>query len=79
LFGEAQSRVVVTVKSSKTELFQKSIPGATFEKLGVVTAGELRVDGETWDHIADFKYLYDTAIERSLQKEVAGEGALSMI
>lgn len=79
LFGEAQSRVVVSVKAGKTELFQKSISGTAFEKLGIVTGGEIRMDGESWGPIGDLKKLYDTAIEKALQKEVAGEGALSMI
>jgi phosphoribosylformylglycinamidine synthase len=79
LFGEAQSRVVVSVKEDKTKLFETSIAELSFEKLGTVTDGAIRVDGENWGAIEDFKHLYDTAIEKQLEKEVAGEGALSMI
>jgi phosphoribosylformylglycinamidine synthase II len=79
LFGEAQSRVVVSVKPSGIELFQKAMSGLAVEKLGTVTTGEIRIDGEAWKSIAHYKNLYDTAIENTLRKEVAGEGALSMI
>jgi phosphoribosylformylglycinamidine synthase len=79
LFGEAQSRVVVSVKRDKTELFQKAISGTAFEQLGVVTRGEIKIDGQAWGSIEHFKNLYDTSIEKRLEKEVAGEGALSMI
>ena len=79
LFGEAQSRVVVSVKADKAELFQKSISGVAVERLGVVTSSEIQIDGEAWGGIAVFKNLYDTAIEKALQKETQGESALSMI
>lgn len=79
LFGEAQSRVMVSVKADQAKLFERSMPNIAFEKLGTVTTGEIKVDGEAWKSIAHFKNLYDTAIEKTLAKEVASEGALSMI
>jgi phosphoribosylformylglycinamidine synthase len=78
LFGEAQSRVVVSVKNGQTELFEKAMLGIAFEKIGTVTGGEISVDGKPWNNIAYYKELYDTAIEKRLQKEVAGVDALSM-
>ena len=39
LFGEAQSRVVVSVKASKFESFEKAIKGIPYEKIGMVTGG----------------------------------------
>jgi phosphoribosylformylglycinamidine synthase len=78
LFGEAQSRVVVSVNKEQTELFEKAMPGAAFERIGEVTGGEIVVDGKPWNNIAYFKDLYDTAIEKHLQKEVASVDALSM-
>ncbi len=79
LFGEAQSRVVVSVKAAGEELFQKAIPGVAAQRLGVVTAGAITIDGEVWSDIATYKNLYDTAIEKMLQKAIAGEGALSAL
>jgi phosphoribosylformylglycinamidine synthase len=78
LFGEAQSRVVVSVKREQSELFQKAIQGVAFEKIGEVTTGEILVDEKPWNNILNIKNLYDTAIEKHLQKEVASVDALSM-
>ena len=78
LFGEAQSRVVVSVSADKVESFKSILKDFPATKIGVVTGGEVRIDGETWGNIADWKGLYDTAIEKQLAKEES-TGALSMI
>jgi len=78
LFGEGQSRVLVSVlleDAAEFEVFLKDFP---IEKIGVVTAGELVVDGEFWGSIDWWKEKYDTAIEKYLAKEEAGS-ALSSI
>jgi phosphoribosylformylglycinamidine synthase len=67
-FGEAQSRIVVTVKKAdiaqlKSRLNAEKI---AFTELGSVTTGELKINGENWGHIADWKDKYDTAIEKKL-------------
>ncbi|MGF7231269.1 phosphoribosylformylglycinamidine synthase subunit PurL [Arachidicoccus sp.] len=64
-FGEAQSRVVVTISADKITAFEAELSSAKigFSKLGMVTSGEITVDGESWDTIADWKNKYDTAIE----------------
>jgi phosphoribosylformylglycinamidine synthase len=64
LFGEAQSRVVVSVSDDSTNDFEKYVAGKSFKKLGVVTSGELKIDGTTWGNINDWKERYDTAIEK---------------
>jgi phosphoribosylformylglycinamidine synthase II len=79
LFGEAQSRVLVSVAAGQEEAFEKSLSGATFEKLGAVTKGGITVDGQFWGSISDWKERYDTAIERQLAKSLESEGALGMI
>jgi phosphoribosylformylglycinamidine synthase subunit PurL len=78
LFGEAQSRVVVSVGASASSDLESLLSdmGVAFEKLGVVTPGELTLDGQNWGSIIDWKTLYDTAIERYLEGETA-ESALS--
>lgn len=63
-FGEAQSRVLVSVSEDKAEDFEKDLANITFEKLGGVTNGELKIDGEDWGNIKDWKKQYDTAIEK---------------
>ncbi|HUQ66618.1 MAG TPA: phosphoribosylformylglycinamidine synthase subunit PurL [Flavitalea sp.] len=65
-FGEAQSRVVVSVKKEKVSAFKKAIGSHPFEELGIVTASSVEVDGQEWGQIADWKHQYNTAIEKLL-------------
>ncbi|RQO32204.1 phosphoribosylformylglycinamidine synthase subunit PurL [Taibaiella sp. KBW10] len=66
LFGEAQSRVVVSVASDKAAAFEALLGGHPVEKLGTVTAGTLKVGTEDWGTVASWKEAYDTAIEKVL-------------
>ena len=66
LFGEAQSRVIVTVKQNQVGAFTKQMGDHPYEQLGVVTEGEVIVDGEPWLNISEWKSLYDNAIGREL-------------
>ena len=64
LFGEAQSRVVVSASdelSTVIESFLKNTNTA-FEKLGTVSAGDITIDEENWGSITDWKEKYDNAI-----------------
>jgi phosphoribosylformylglycinamidine synthase len=67
-FGEAQSRVVVSVsKHTLAALLQKAKDaGITTTELGTVSAGEIIVNGTDWGNISDWKNKYDTAIEKLL-------------
>ncbi|HEX6191556.1 MAG TPA: phosphoribosylformylglycinamidine synthase subunit PurL [Chitinophagaceae bacterium] len=78
LFGEAQSRVIVTVPVTKVKEFETAIGSFPAEKIGVVSSGEVVVDGEFWGTIDWWKDRYDEAIENYLSKEEAGS-ALSSI
>lgn len=78
LFGEGQSRVVVTVALANVKEFEAFLNGHPFEKVGVVTGGELMVDGDFWGGIDWWQEKYDTALENYLSKEEAGS-ALSSI
>ena len=78
LFGEGQSRVVVSVALAHVQAFESFMGDHPFEKIGVVTAGELVVDGDFWGPVTAWKEKYDTAIENHLSKEEAGS-ALSSI
>jgi phosphoribosylformylglycinamidine synthase len=66
LFGEGQSRVVVTVSDANLAGFIESMAGKDFTRLGRVTAGTVKVDGESWGTISEWKDKYDTAIEKLL-------------
>ncbi len=67
LFGEAQSRVVVSVAPSQKEAFEQSLGNQPFSLLGKVKSdGQLKVDQSNWGHIADWKKTYEEAIEKLL-------------
>jgi len=78
LFGEAQSRVVVSVSPASISQFEKLISDFPHERLGLVTSGEILIDDDFWGTIDWWKDEYDTAIENYLSKEEAGS-ALSSI
>ena len=78
LFGEGQSRVIVTVSVSRAHEFESIMGSFPHEKIGVVSSGEVVVDGEFWGTIDWWKDEYDFAIENYLSKETAG-AALSSI
>lgn len=65
-FGEAQSRVVVSVKATKLEAFREAISGFPHEELGEVTTGSIEVDGMYWGQISEWKDRYDNAISNLL-------------
>jgi phosphoribosylformylglycinamidine synthase len=79
LFGEAQSRVVVSVSASQVSAFENLVQDFPHHKVGVVTSGKIEVDGEDWSSIQSWKELYDTSIEKHLAKELESEGALGML
>jgi len=78
LFGEGQSRVVVSVKADLIEKFENALGDFLFERIGFVTSGEMLVNGEFWGTIDWWQDEYDTAIGDYLAKEEAGS-ALSSI
>jgi phosphoribosylformylglycinamidine synthase subunit PurL len=65
-FGEAQSRVVVSVSPVKIPAFKKVLGSHPYEELGVVTQDSVEVDGQEWGSIIDWKTQYNTAIEKLL-------------
>jgi phosphoribosylformylglycinamidine synthase len=67
-FGEAQSRVVISVAEQDVEqLIQEAkAAGVAVTELGTVTTGNITVNGEDWGNISSWKEKYDTAIEKLL-------------
>ena len=78
LFGEGQSRVVVSVKADLIERFENAMKDFPHERIGLVTSGEMLVNGDFWGTIDWWQEQYDSAIEDHLSKEEAGS-ALSSI
>ncbi len=64
LFGEAQSRVVISASAKDSDAVEKLLNISTipFEKLGVVTEGDITIDGYNWGNIGEWKNKYDHAI-----------------
>jgi phosphoribosylformylglycinamidine synthase subunit PurL len=65
-FGEAQSRVLVSVSPANENELLSKVTGKQYLKLGTVTNGDVKVNGEDWGTIGEWKDLYDTAIEKLL-------------
>ncbi|MET0637803.1 MAG: phosphoribosylformylglycinamidine synthase subunit PurL [Chitinophagaceae bacterium] len=78
LFGESQSRVVLTVALDKAAEFEAALGDLDYEKLGVVTTGEIMIDGEFWGTIDWWQDAYDSAIEKQLGREFAEEALVAL-
>jgi phosphoribosylformylglycinamidine synthase II len=68
LFGEAQSRVIVTVAPSRETEFidfmlKQNVP---FSTIGHVTKGDCRVDDISFGFVSDLKKEYEQAIEKHI-------------
>jgi phosphoribosylformylglycinamidine synthase len=67
LFGEGQSRVVVTVNPDLHLLFEAELKGTPFTRIGIVNANkEIVVDEESWGYVSDWQEAYDKALEKLL-------------
>lgn len=67
LFGEAQSRVIVSIAPQQAAAFEKALGNQPFEQIGIVTSGAIQVGNQRWGHISEWKNKYDTAIEKELK------------
>jgi phosphoribosylformylglycinamidine synthase II len=63
-FGEAQSRVVVSVSPDKLNDLKSDCADHPFTVLGEVTESKILIDGNHWGEMGYWKNLYDTAIEK---------------
>ena len=68
LFGEAQSRVVVTVDESQAKGFEEFLKGQEqhYRVLGTVSGNRICINDEDFGSIEEFKDIYDTSIESQL-------------
>jgi len=68
LFGEGQSRVVLTVNPSQRELLENHFGthGLNYQHIGEVKGGNALIDGEDFGSIEQLKSLYDNAIGNAL-------------
>ena len=67
LFGEAQSRVVVSVAPENKEAFETALAGQTHQLLGMVTASnEMSIDGQSFGSTSKQKETYDSVLQNHL-------------
>jgi phosphoribosylformylglycinamidine synthase subunit PurL len=69
LFGEAQSRVVVSVTPEKEEALAELLAasGVEFSLLGETGGKDVLIDDHNFGTVAELKNLYDTALEKYLR------------
>lgn len=65
LFGEAQSRAVISCTAANASSFEASLKadGVAFTRLGTVKGSSLVIDGHNYGALSDFKKSFDTSIE----------------
>lgn len=68
LFGEAQSRVVVSINSEDKDAFEKAAESIGFTALGEVTGQSMLVDSENFGDVKVAKQEFDSALENYLTK-----------
>ncbi len=68
LFGEAQSRIVVSVEKNKATQLEALLAqlGVHFEKTGEVTSGKISVEGVDFGTVDSYKNNYQTSLEKYL-------------
>ena len=64
LFGEAQSRVIVSIDPSQKNTFETTLKGLNvpFFALGEVAQKEIKIDGVTYGNCHEYKHYFDTAL-----------------
>ncbi|MFN0214950.1 MAG: phosphoribosylformylglycinamidine synthase subunit PurL [Saprospiraceae bacterium] len=65
LFGEAQSRVVVSVATEQAEAFERLLGAekVAFEKIGEVKGANVVIDNSDWGLVTDWQRTYNTVLE----------------
>jgi phosphoribosylformylglycinamidine synthase len=71
LFGESQSRVIISVSPDRQDEFIDRLvkEEVEFSLLGEVTDSRILVDSEDWDGIAEWKQIFENAIASEMNHE----------
>ena len=69
LFGEAQSRVVISVNPENEDSFidLMMLNGVEFDLVGHVTKGSVRIDDVDWGTVSDYADIYDNALGNKMK------------
>lgn len=70
LFGESQSRIIVSVNLDKAPYFEAFMNEKNIKwvQLGTVTGGEILVDDEPWGSIETWKTVYDDTLGETMNQ-----------
>lgn len=70
LFGESQSRVVLTIDENKKQAFEEILSkhNVPYHIIGKTTDGEIKVDNESFGCVDCFKQVYDNVIGQEMEK-----------
>lgn len=65
LFGEAQSRAVISTTAANSTAFEAELKkqNVVFTKLGAVKGNAVVIDGTNYGPVSEYKYAFDTSIE----------------
>ena len=71
LFGESQSRVVVSVSADKAAAFEAFLKenNTASTKLGTVTGSNAHIDGSDWGAISTWKVTYDNLLATIMEQD----------
>ncbi len=69
LFGESQSRVLVSINLMQQEAFLKAVGAFPCRQVGVVTEGEVFVDGNSWGMIGEWRARHEQAIGQIMSEK----------
>ena len=69
LFGEAQSRAIVSVRTEQSAAFERFLQekNQAYEKMGAVTGNDIQIDGENWGAVSDWKRVFDNRLSEIMQ------------
>ena len=69
LFGEAQSRVIVSARTEQAAALERFLRSEkqAFEFLGVVENALVNVDGENWGAVAEWQKTYDSLLSQIME------------
>lgn len=70
LFGEAQSRITVSVRPEQADALEHFLrtENAPFERLGRVAGATVRIDGQDWGAVSEWKRTYDTLLKDIMEE-----------
>ena len=66
LFGESQSRIVLSVSSAKLEELKKQLTAIPFTVLGKVQSGKAMINDTDFGSILSLKEFHQTSIEKQM-------------